>query len=73
MENAFSDFKKFLIPLSYIITPNVIEAEKIASIKIKSLKDMKNSSKKNSENGGKKCHNKRRTFSYRLQGYQMHF
>jgi hydroxymethylpyrimidine/phosphomethylpyrimidine kinase len=40
-ENAFSDFKKFLIPLCYIITPNTIEAEKISGIKIKSLKNMK--------------------------------
>jgi len=46
MESAFSDFKKLLIPLSYIITPNIMEAEKISGIKIKSLKDMKSAAVK---------------------------
>lgn len=46
MENALSDFKKLLIPLSHIITPNVIEAEKISGAKIRSLKDMKNVAEK---------------------------
>ena len=41
MQSAFSDFKNMLIPLSYVITPNVMEAEKIANIKIKSIKDIK--------------------------------
>jgi hydroxymethylpyrimidine kinase / phosphomethylpyrimidine kinase / thiamine-phosphate diphosphorylase len=41
MESAFLDFTKLLIPLSYVITPNVIEAEKISGVKIKSLKDVK--------------------------------
>lgn len=45
-EDAFLDFKKMLIPLSYVITPNVMEAEKIANVKIKSLKDMKRAAKK---------------------------
>ena len=44
-EEAFSDFKKLLIPLSYVITPNVMEAEKIANIKIKSFKDMKSAAR----------------------------
>jgi len=45
-EDAFLDFKKMLIPLSYVITPNVMEAEKITNIKIKSLSDMKSAAKK---------------------------
>jgi hydroxymethylpyrimidine kinase/phosphomethylpyrimidine kinase len=46
MENAFLDFKKLLIPLAYVITPNIMEAEKISNVKIKSLKDMKSVAKK---------------------------
>ncbi len=53
MKEAFSDYKKLLIPLSYIITPNVQEAEKISDIKIKSLKDMKNTAKKIQKLGAK--------------------
>lgn len=52
-ESAFSYFKKFLIPLCYIITPNIIEAEKISGIKIKSLKDMKNAAIKIQKMGAK--------------------
>ncbi|MGB9125597.1 MAG: bifunctional hydroxymethylpyrimidine kinase/phosphomethylpyrimidine kinase [Nitrosotalea sp.] len=52
-ESAFSDFKKFLVPLCYIITPNMIEAEKISGVKIKSLKDMKNAAKKIQKMGAK--------------------
>ena len=52
-ESAFSDFKKFLVPLCHIITPNIIEAEKISGIKIKSLKDMKNAAKKIQKMGAK--------------------
>lgn len=39
--NAFSDFKKLLIPLSYVVTPNVPEAERITGMKIKSWSDAK--------------------------------
>lgn len=39
--NAFADFKKFLIPISYVITPNVPEAERIANVQIRSLAGMK--------------------------------
>ncbi|WP_101477390.1 bifunctional hydroxymethylpyrimidine kinase/phosphomethylpyrimidine kinase [Candidatus Nitrosotalea bavarica] len=51
--SAFSDFKKLLVPLCYIITPNIIEAEKISDIKIKSLKDMKNAAMKIQKMGAK--------------------
>ena len=53
MENAFLDFKKLLVPLSYVITPNVLEAEKISNIKIRSLKDMKDAAKKIQKSGAK--------------------
>lgn len=46
VKDAFSNYKKLLIPMSYIITPNMQEAERISGIKIKSLKDMKNAAKK---------------------------
>lgn len=46
MKNALPEFKKLLIPLSHIITPNVIEAEAITDNKIRSLNDMKNVAKK---------------------------
>jgi len=38
--DAISDFKKFLIPIAYAITPNVFEAEKLSGIKIKEKKDL---------------------------------
>jgi len=53
MESAFLDFKKLLVPLSYVITPNMIEAEKISGIKIKSVKDMKNAARKIQKIGAK--------------------
>ena len=40
-DNAFADFKKFLMPLAYVITPNVPEAERIANLQIRSLVDFK--------------------------------
>jgi len=53
MGNAFSDFKKLLIPLSYVITPNIMEAEKIANVKIKSIKDMEKAARKIQKIGAK--------------------
>ena len=52
-ESAFLDFKKLLIPLCHIITPNTTEAEKISGIKIRSLKDMKNAAMKIQKMGAK--------------------
>ena len=52
-EDAFSDFKKLLVPLAYVITPNVIEAEKISGMKIRTEKDLKNAAKKIQEVGSK--------------------
>jgi len=40
-KDALLDFKKLLIPLAYVITPNIPEAEKIANLRIRSLSDLK--------------------------------
>ena len=53
MESAFLDFKKLLVPLSYVITPNVMEAEKISNIKIESLRNMKKVAKEIQKIGAK--------------------
>jgi hydroxymethylpyrimidine/phosphomethylpyrimidine kinase len=45
-DNAFADFKKFLMPLAYVITPNVPEAERITNSQIRSLEDLKISASK---------------------------
>ncbi|MGI0046977.1 MAG: bifunctional hydroxymethylpyrimidine kinase/phosphomethylpyrimidine kinase [Nitrosotalea sp.] len=44
--DAFPYFKKLLIPLAHVITPNIPEAEKITGMKINSLNDAKRSSLK---------------------------
>ncbi|MGI0086360.1 MAG: bifunctional hydroxymethylpyrimidine kinase/phosphomethylpyrimidine kinase [Nitrosotalea sp.] len=51
--DAFLDFKKFLISLSYVITPNVPEAERITGMKIKSLSDAKKAALKINSMGAK--------------------
>lgn len=52
-ESAFSHFKGLLIPLSYVITPNVPEAERISGIRIRSMQDVKDAALKISEMGAK--------------------
>jgi hydroxymethylpyrimidine/phosphomethylpyrimidine kinase len=44
--NAIETLIKKIIPLAHIITPNIPEAEKIADMKIKSLKDMQDAALK---------------------------
>lgn len=39
-KDAIKDFKKFLVPLADIITPNVFEAEKLSGQKIKNKNDL---------------------------------
>jgi len=53
LANAFSDFKRLLIPLSYVITPNVPEAERITGMKIKSWSDAKKVAQKINSMGAK--------------------
>ena len=45
-KNAFVDFKKLLVPLAYVITPNILEAEKLTGIKIRSKSDIKHALRK---------------------------
>jgi len=45
-KEAFNDFKKFLVPLSYVITPNVSEAEKLSDVKIKNEQDVRRAANK---------------------------
>ena len=40
-DQAIDDYRKFLIPLSKIITPNIPEAETLSGVKIKNFKDIK--------------------------------
>lgn len=42
-KDAFADFKKLLVPLAHTITPNIPEAEKLAGIKIRDERSMKQS------------------------------
>ena len=44
-KDSISDFKRLLMPIAYIITPNVFEAEKLANMKIRSLADFKKAAK----------------------------
>ncbi len=45
-KDAFTDFKKLLIPLAHIITPNVLEAEKLANMRIHDRSDVRRALKK---------------------------
>ena len=45
-DEAYSDFKKFLMPLAYVITPNIPEAERITGMKIRTTDDLKKAASK---------------------------
>ena len=45
-DEAYSDFKKFLMPLAYVITPNIPEAERITGMKIRTTVDLKKAASK---------------------------
>ncbi|HSB57945.1 MAG TPA: bifunctional hydroxymethylpyrimidine kinase/phosphomethylpyrimidine kinase [Nitrosopumilaceae archaeon] len=40
-KDAFDNFKKLLVPLCHVITPNILEAEKLSGIKIKNDQDVR--------------------------------
>ena len=40
-KEALPLFKKLLVPLSFVITPNILEAERLAEMKIKTLKNVR--------------------------------
>lgn len=50
-ESALKTLKEELLPLAYVITPNMKEAEVLCERKVKTLRDMKNASKKIHEMG----------------------
>jgi hydroxymethylpyrimidine/phosphomethylpyrimidine kinase len=52
-QDAMENLIKNLIPLSYILTPNVPEAEEITGIKIENIEDMKKAGEKILEMGAK--------------------
>lgn len=39
-KDAFSDFKQLLVPLAFVITPNALEAERLANMRIKGRSDI---------------------------------
>jgi hydroxymethylpyrimidine kinase/phosphomethylpyrimidine kinase len=51
--DALVAFKKFLMPMAFVITPNIPEAEKIAKVQIKSIEDLKKAAVKIREMGPK--------------------
>jgi len=51
--NAIKDFRKFLIPLSTVITPNKFEAEILSEIKINSKKTLQRAAQKIQDMGAK--------------------
>jgi hydroxymethylpyrimidine kinase / phosphomethylpyrimidine kinase / thiamine-phosphate diphosphorylase len=53
-DDSISYFKRLLVPISYVITPNVSEAEKLVNMKIRSLEDFKKSAKM-IQNMGARC------------------
>ena len=52
-KNAFVDYKKLLIPLAFIITPNLSEASALSGIRIKNKQDLKNCALKIRDFGAK--------------------
>ncbi|MBI2128479.1 MAG: bifunctional hydroxymethylpyrimidine kinase/phosphomethylpyrimidine kinase [Nitrosarchaeum sp.] len=52
-KRAIKDFKKFLIPLATVITPNKFEAEYLSEIKIDSKKSLQKAAKKIQDMGAK--------------------
>ena len=52
-KKAISDYKKFIIPLATVITPNVYELEILSGIKIKNKNDISRASKKIIDLGSK--------------------
>ena len=53
-KDAFEDYIKFLLPLAFVITPNLSEASNLSKIKIKNKQDLYKSALKIEEYGVKK-------------------
>lgn len=52
-KDAFVDFKKLLIPLAHVITPNILEAERLAGMKILNRSDVRHALTKIQDMGAK--------------------
>jgi hydroxymethylpyrimidine/phosphomethylpyrimidine kinase len=52
-KDAFADFKKLLVPLAHIITPNVLEAERLTGIKIRDKRGVRRALTKIHQMGAK--------------------
>ena len=52
-KNALRDFKKLLVPLSFVITPNIPEAERLAEMKIRTKSDVRQAAYKIRNMGAK--------------------
>jgi hydroxymethylpyrimidine/phosphomethylpyrimidine kinase len=52
-KDAFYDFKKLLVPLAFVITPNIPEAEKLASMGIRTTSDVRRAASKIRNMGAK--------------------
>ena len=52
-QDAVTTVKKYLIPIAYLVTPNIIEAELLSDIKINKISDMELAAKKILELGAK--------------------
>ncbi len=52
-KDAFTDFKKLLVPLAHIITPNVLEAERLTGVKIRDKRDVRQALAKIRQMGAK--------------------
>ncbi|MGI0072464.1 MAG: bifunctional hydroxymethylpyrimidine kinase/phosphomethylpyrimidine kinase [Nitrosotalea sp.] len=53
LDDAYTNFKKFLMPLTYVITPNIPEAERMTKMQVRSMADLKKSARKIREMGPK--------------------
>jgi len=51
--DAYSSFIKMLVPLASVITPNVVEAEKLANMRIENIEQVKNAAQKIAKLGAK--------------------
>ena len=60
-DNAFEHFKSHLIPISTVITPNLMEAERLTDLQIKTVQDSINAARIIRKAWSKKCRNKRRS------------
>ena len=52
-KTALKDYKKLIVPLAYIITPNIAEAEELSNTKIRTINELLVCSKKICKSGAK--------------------